>query len=230
MSLAFAVSAILCAAAPACWNSHGQQTQSGTDADGDGDTDVDTDVDSDTDSDTDTDTDTDSDSDSECDGTTYFDAESGQWVACHPVTGLVWLRCPIGQVWSVSATACEGELSLLTFLEAEDACPVGFVWPSDDDMSTVLCNFSEEMIPECPEDHFDSCAECSICDLMFPGDTGYYPSSDAHQEGDAYIVRVFNFETGCSTEDVDIGGTTIPYNVRCVRSPSEMDAGPDSGK
>lgn len=153
------------------------------------------------------------------DGAVYHDETTGLYLVNHPETGRRWLRCPIGQEWSEDSCACEGETSLLYFAEAIGECPPGFVFPSDDDFATVLCNYSEAMIEECPAEHFDACAECSLCDLIFPEDVGYYPSSDYQfdVETGTGAVRGYDFGTGCSSEDYYDDNLYGPcWNVRCV--------------
>ena len=159
--------------------------------------------------------------DTVCDGTGYFDKEVDAYVTCHPVTQKKWLKCALGQKWNPKKARCEDNASLMTYLEAQDACPKGYGLPTNDDMATVLCNLSDEMIPDCPSKHYDSCSECSICALLFPEDNGHYLSDDSELifDGGAYSTWVFSFEMGCVTEDGDPGGNEPWYNVRCI----EMD-------
>ena len=157
-----------------------------------------------------------------CDGTAYLDENLERYVVCHPTTTDIWLRCPIGQNWNPKTSACEGEITQLTYLDAQDACPEGYGLPTNDDFSTILCNFSQTMISDCPADHYASCSECSICDLMFPTDTGQYLSADSIPiyDGEAYRIFVFDFNTGCVIEDADLGRISYQINVHCIKKDS----------
>jgi hypothetical protein len=150
-----------------------------------------------------------------------FPGRDQRYGTAHPETGLAWLRCPIGQTFDPDSCSCEGEPSLMNLNDAMEACPAGFVFPSDEDMVSVICNLHGWGTDGCPEDVYDSCGECSICDGMLGDDQGIYPSSDLEPYEDwgveGWLVPFWNFGTGCHYSDWDDGVEHARFNVRCVK-------------
>jgi hypothetical protein len=152
---------------------------------------------------------------------TFQDDISGQWVVEHHETGLLWMRCPIGQEFDEDSCSCTGEMTMMNLNDAMEACPAGFFFPSDEDMVSVICNLHSWGTEGCPEDVYDSCGECSICNGMFGDDQGQYPSSDLEPTNDpeweGWMVSFWDFGIACHYWDWDDGSEYVWFNVRCVK-------------
>lgn len=150
------------------------------------------------------------------------DADTQQYVIAHSQTGVLWLRCAIGQEWNDKSCKCEGEPTKLNLTDAMQACPEGFVFPSNQDMVSVICNYQgSAQTQTCPEDLYENCGQCSICNAMFGNDDGIYPSSDLVPQEDwgkeGWIVDIWDFGVACHYADWDDGVSSTMYNVRCIK-------------
>jgi hypothetical protein len=142
----------------------------------------------------------------------YLDENIGRYVVEHPSKGMRWMKCPLGQVWSSQKCACTGTATGMSFEEALEACPVGYGFPSSEDMSSVLAYIG--LTNACPEpEQYESCIESTICNHMFGDDTGVYPTSEYEEKEEFFLTCAFDFANGCIYYDADQGNV---YNVRCI--------------
>ena len=103
-----------------------------------------------------------------------LDSESGQHVVVHAESGTTWLACPVGVSWNDVEHRCEGDPALLSWVEAQEACPEGFTLPDRQDYEDVMCELIGGMTEICPNEQYYRCQDCEECIAIFPIFSGVY--------------------------------------------------------
>jgi hypothetical protein len=145
-----------------------------------------------------------------------YDEDTGQYVILDESTGETWMRCRLGEEWDEEGCTCEGEPTQVLIADAPDACPDGFILPSNEDFASILCNSLGGHTRMCPNEQYEKCKNCEDCRNLFGSeDEGIFLTSDhGDREDDCIVGSLQSLKYGCQTSDLFCG----LVEVRCKKN------------
>lgn len=134
----------------------------------------------------------------------FTDNEDG--TVTDTTTGLMWMKCSIGQTWDATENTCIGEATVLTWQEAlQTTYAYSFATYSDwrlpnvkelasiTERSCVRPSINETLFPATPEDDFWTSTP-SLVDLESAWVVAFFNSSNSLKDKDNFVfVRLVRF-------------------------------------
>lgn len=139
-------------------------------------------------------------------------------------SSLTWMRCPVGQQWLMSGSSldvgsCAREAKLLSWDEAQTACPTGYRLPTKEELVKAVCPGYTMTCASAPYTYdvfgtsgpLPACSAAAPCKDMLKDDKGYrYWSATPHASPNAWAVA-----WGSAGSSAPNRAAKLP--VRCVR-------------
>lgn len=129
--------------------------------------------------------------------TNFTDNEDG--TVTDNTTGLMWMRCSLGQTWDQTTTTCTGDATAMTWQEALQAT-YGYEYAGNNDWrlpnikqllsitekSCVRPSINEDIFPETTSDDYWTSTP-SLTDYTMAWVVAFFNSSNSLKEKDAFI-------------------------------------------